>query len=345
MQNENSRKMNYIYKKWWFQLIIWGAVYFFFFMLMSQFKELRFASLAAAYSTLTMLGMSIFSNCILIPLHKKGKSYAFIVSLLSLLVIAVFFGTIEHVSINFFNLETHEHEHPPVFFFYVRQIFIFGFIFFVNYATFLLEQTAELKMKQKQLHEEKLETELKLLKAQINPHFIFNALNNIYSLSYMQSEKAPESVLKLSEMLRYVFYDCSKDKVAISNEIKYIENFSAFQQMKSDFEQRITLHVDMANSLIEVSPMLLIPFIENAFKYSRVEEDESAFVNINIKQKENSLNFNIVNSVPKDNKTLAGSGMGIQNVKQRLEIIYPGAHTLEVIDKGDVFEVSLELKL
>lgn len=337
--------MNFIYKKWWFQLIVWGGVYIFFFMLMSQFKELKFAALIASYTTFTMWGMNVFSNLVLIPFHKKGHSYAFLISFVSLLTIAFLFGTIEHLAINHFNLDTHQHEHPPLIFFYIRQVFIFGFIFFVNYATYLLEQTTELKIKQKQLHEEKLETELKLLKAQINPHFIFNALNNIYSLTYMKAEKAPESVLKLSEMLRYVFYDCSKDKVPINNEVQYIKNFAAFQQMKSEYKQNISLNVNLSNSLIEISPMLLIPFIENAFKYSRVEEDETAFVTIDISQSDQTLKFNIKNSVPTDNKPLPGSGMGIKNVKQRLEIIYPGAYSLELIENEKEYEVKLNLEL
>ena len=337
--------MKFIYKKWWFQLAIWGSIFFFFFMMMSQFKEMKFAFFAACYSTLTMLSVQLVSRHKLIPLHKANKKNATLYSILTLIAFSIVLGSLEHLAIEYFQLDTKDHEHPPAIFFYIRQIIVFGFIFFVNYAVFLQEQTAILKLEQKQLHEEKLETELKLLKAQINPHFIFNALNNIYSLSYMQSEKAPESVLKLSEMLRYVFYDCSKDLVAIGSEIKYIENFAAFQQMKSDFEQNININVNLQNSLLEVAPMLLIPLIENAFKYSRIEEDENAVVDININQEKSTLKVNIKNSVPEQNKPLKGSGLGINNVKHRLEIIYPKAHTIEVKDYGSVFNVILELSL
>jgi len=335
--------MNFIYKKWWFQLALWGGVYIFFFMLMSQFKEMRYAVLTAAYSTFMMLSMQILTTQKLIPLHKKGQRSAFLISIFSLIGLAIILASIEHFAVTKFKLDNHEH--PPIIFFYIRQIFIFGFIFFVNYAVYLLEQTTELKMQQKRLYEEKLETELKLLKAQINPHFIFNALNNIYSLTYMQAEKAPESVLKLSEMLRYVFYDCSKDKVAIIDEVKYIENFTAFQQMKSEFKQRINIQVQLSNSLAEVSPMLLIPFIENAFKYSRIEEDETAYVDINIQLEDQLLDVNIINSIPQHNQPLPGSGMGIKNVKHRLGIIYGDDYDLTIHPSQETYKVNLKIKL
>ena len=337
--------MKYIYKRWWFRLAVWGTVFLVFFMMMSLFNEIKFAIYISLYATLTMLSVQLISSYKLIPLHKKAKPNAVLLSLLSLLIITLLFGTIEYLGIKHIIHKADDSTPPPIIFFYIRQLVMYSFIFFINYAIYLLEQTTELKISQKQLHEEKLETELKLLKAQIDPHFIFNALNNIYSLTYMQSEKAPESVLKLSEMLRYVFYDCSKDKVALNGEIKYIENYTAFQQMKSDFEQNITINVRLNNSLVEISPMLLIPFIENAFKYSRIEEYEEAYIAIQIKQNKDTLIVNIKYSVPKDNKPLAGSGMGISNVRHRLNIIYPQAYTLDMDEKDDEFEVRLDLKL
>lgn len=337
--------MKYTYKKWWFQPLLWSGIFLFFFMLLSQFKDIKVSLFAASYSTLAMLLMQILSRRKLIPLHKNGRPYATLISIASLIITASLLGAGEYLALKFLIFDIPDHRHPPLIVFSIRQCFTFGFIFFVNYAISLQEQTTELKVTQKRLHEEKLETELKLLKAQINPHFMFNALNNIYSLTYMQSEKAPESVLKLSEMLRYVFYDCSKDKVAINSEIKYIENFTAFQQMKSDYEQNITMNVKLHNSLIDVAPMLFIPFIENAFKYSRIEEDESAYVSIDISQEQESIKIDITNSIPHNNKPLAGSGMGIDNVRHRLDIIYPDAYTLEMVDDKQTFKVNLELKL
>jgi LytS/YehU family sensor histidine kinase len=232
----------------------------------------------------------------------------------------------------------------PFFFHCLRSFTQLGFALFVGTSVSLFEQTSKLRENEKSLMEEKLNTELKLLKAQINPHFIFNALNNIYSLTYMKAPSAPESVLSLSEMLRYVFYDCNKDRVPLASEIKYIENFTAFQRMKSRNEQHIQFEIEGDPKLVSIAPMLFIPFVENAFKYSRVEEDEAAFVFIHIQCATEALYFNIRNSIPQRNKPFPGSKMGIKNVQHRLEILYPERYRLDIIEEARQFNVNLRLE-
>jgi LytS/YehU family sensor histidine kinase len=200
-------------------------------------------------------------------------------------------------------------------------------------------------IRHKQLMEEKLQTELQLLKAQINPHFLFNALNNIYSLTYMQSEKAPESVLKLSEMLRYVIEDCSNEKVPLKNETAYIQSFIDFYRMKNPGERDIVFAYEIENQEIRIAPMLFIPFIENSFKYSRIEEDTKGYIHLNLIEKEGNLTFAVNNTLFTDRTILPGSGKGIANVKQRLEIIYPDQYKLEIDQKKNEFSVVLNINL
>ncbi len=197
-----------------------------------------------------------------------------------------------------------------------------------------------------QITEEKLQTELQLLKNQINPHFLFNALNNIYSLSYTKSGKAPESILKLSDMLRYVIEDCSKDHVTINEEIEYIINLIDFYKMKSPGKRNVSFSYQIDHPGISIAPMLFIPFVENSFKYSRIEEDPSGFIEITLNEKNNMVNFTIKNSIFSKRTILQGSGQGIANVKQRLEIIYPQKHTLfiEGNDKTYFVELKIDLK-
>ncbi len=335
--------MNYIYQKWWFKLLIWGGIFSLHFSMSNHFQNIKIALMSAGYATLSMYIWHLLTITFLIPLHKKGNKSFLYIAITSLVIVAIITCAGEIMLIDKYKFQ--DHEPPPHIFFYLRQIFVLGFVFLMDHAFNLIEQTNILKENQKILSEEKLKTELKLLKAQINPHFIFNALNNIYSLSYMQSEKAPESVLKLSEMLRYVFYDCSKDRVNVNSEIKYIRNFTAFQQMKSEEMQNIMLTIQLKNSLTEVAPMLFIPFIENAFKYSRIEEYKEAFVKINITQKEDTLIFYICNNIPTDNIPLSGSGMGIKNVQHRLDIIYPNKYQLDIKTKDNQYIVQLALKI
>jgi LytS/YehU family sensor histidine kinase len=197
----------------------------------------------------------------------------------------------------------------------------------------------------KKVIEEKLQTELQLLKAQINPHFLFNALNDIYSLTYLKSEKAPESVLKLADMLRYVLDDCSLEKVPLQGEINYMENLINFYQMKSPGKRKISFTQVVENKNILIAPMLFIPFIENSFKYSRIEEDKKGFILINLQETSGMLSFTIENSIFQSRTILSGSKKGIANVKQRLEIIYPGKHTLTMNEKDNGYFVNLEIEL
>ena len=183
------------------------------------------------------------------------------------------------------------------------------------------------------------------MKAQINPHFIFNALNNIYSLTYTKSENAPDSILKLSQMLRYVLEECSYDRVSLNSEIEYIENFIGFQRMKSPNEQDIIFKNNSVDANKLIAPMLFIPFIENSFKYSKIEDTEGAFVYIRLDSDQQNVSFEIRNSIPDSVHIRPGAGMGIENVKQRLNIIYPGNHTLEIREENHEYCVNLGITL
>jgi LytS/YehU family sensor histidine kinase len=237
-----------------------------------------------------------------------------------------------------------DHPNPSAIFLIIRSLFLFLMANFISITLYLSNTVKKQAIREKNLKEEKLGTELKLLKAQINPHFIFNALNNIYALTYTQSEKAPESVLKLSKMLRYVFYDCSKDTVKLKDEIAYIENFISFQQMKSEHQQKITFDYSNAYPDYPISPMLFIPFIENAFKYSKIEEFPEAFVEIYLATNNEKVYFQIRNTVPETAKPNPGKGLGINNVRQRLEVLYPEKHALKIDEKDHIFTVNLEIQ-
>ncbi len=335
--------MNFRNRNVWLQIVGWLSLYTFFFSMSNYFQTTWYAVINSLVDTTSLLAFYFFTVKYLFPkYYRSGRGY-FAISLLVVLVYSFLFFVFEEVVISPY-LE-HSFKDPPKVFHFVRVFMGVIFTFFVATSVKLIDQTNRLKEREKLLTEEKLETELKLLKAQINPHFIFNALNNIYSLTYMQAKNAPDSVLKLSEMLRYVFYDCSKDRVPVSSEIKYIENFNAFQQMKSDHTQNISLRTTGGVCHIEIAPMLFIPLIENAFKYSRIEELEDGYVSIHINNESGKLSFLIENSVPQDNKPLPGSGTGLKNVRHRLNIIYPGKHLLEITEREDKFKVELSIEV
>lgn len=193
---------------------------------------------------------------------------------------------------------------------------------------------------------EQLQTELKFLRSQINPHFLFNALNNIYALSALDSHKTQESIAQLSEMLRYVLYDCEQVQVPIIKELSYIENYLKLFALKRSKEYPISTRFQLENEQQLVAPMLFIPFIENAFKHSYIENNGGSFIDIVLEQTRTSIYFEVKNSLSQKHiqKDKAG-GIGIDNVKKRLDIVYPNKHQLDISKDGAVFCVTLKIEL
>ncbi len=190
----------------------------------------------------------------------------------------------------------------------------------------------------------KLETELKFLKSQINPHFLFNTLHNIYTLTVLQSQEAPEQLLKLSDLLRYMVYDSNEERVPLNREIEYLNNFLSLAQLKDSKGLDIRFDLDLENTDLAIAPLLFIPFVENAFKHSQFEDLDKGFIHISIKSSQHIVCLSVENSFPKSEfkKDLVG-GIGLANVKQRLNLLYPKKHKLEINDNESTFGVTLEL--
>jgi LytS/YehU family sensor histidine kinase len=193
---------------------------------------------------------------------------------------------------------------------------------------------------------EMLQTELKLLKSQINPHFLFNALNNIYALSVIDSNRTQQSISYLSNMLRYVLYECEERLVPLEKEIDYINDFIRLYSLKSSKPYNIKTQYTITDSNLRVAPMLFIPFVENAFKHSHIEKHGDSFISILVNTSSNTIELEIENSQPKSaiNKDDVG-GIGIENVKKRLSILYPEKHQLNIIESSERFKINLNLEV
>lgn len=195
------------------------------------------------------------------------------------------------------------------------------------------------------IESEKLKTQVSYLRAQINPHFLFNTLNSLYALALEKSEAAPEAILKLSGMMRYVVTESDREHVALENEIKYIQNYISLQKLRMDDNTCLNFTTKGDTGGKYISPLLLIPFIENAFKYGLNPEEKSAIeVHLAISDKHLSLRVknNKVNiTLPYDEK----SGHGLENTRMRLQYLYPDKHNLSIFDTPETFEVQLTITL
>jgi len=195
-----------------------------------------------------------------------------------------------------------------------------------------------------QAQQEKITAELQLLKAQVHPHFLFNTLNNIYSFSLDRSPKTPELILKLSSLLSYMLYDCKAEEVRLEKEVEIMKNYIDLE--KERYGDKIEISWNAEGDIRDnfISPLLMLPFLENAFKHGASEQIEKPWLGVDISVANGILKFKITNS--KNEYALSSNnGIGINNVKKRLEFLYPGKHELKINDEGDFFAVSLIVKL
>ncbi|CAA6830339.1 MAG: putative two-component system sensor protein, no kinase domain [uncultured Aureispira sp.] len=223
-------------------------------------------------------------------------------------------------------------------------------ILFISSLYGLALEFIQLDRQEIKLKAANLKNELKLLRRQINPHFLFNAMNNLYAIVQLKPEKAGEFVLKLSEMLRYVTYDCQNDKVSISKEINYLNNYVYFQKWRDQNFQDIHLDLDPSLNSLEIEPMLLIPFIENAFKHS-YDQDSSRkrWVKISLQNERNALVFEVSNSISRSNTQEEVPdeymGIGIGNVQKRLNLLYQHKYQLQIEKDSNSFQIKLIIQL
>lgn len=191
---------------------------------------------------------------------------------------------------------------------------------------------------------ERTTAELQLLKAQIHPHFLFNTLNNIYSFSLDQSPKTPGLILKLSSLLNYMLYDCKTEEVRLEKEVEILKNYIGLERERYGNKIEISWSVEGDTKDKFISPLLMLPFLENAFKHGTSEQIEKAWLGVDISVTNDILKCKITNS-KNEYRLYNHNGIGINNVKKRLEFIYPEKHELKINDEGDFFVVSLMVNL
>jgi len=334
--------------------LLWACYFLIIVYSVSMASEFEFA-LAIGLRTVFVHSFIFYANTLfLMPFLLEKKKYIFYV--ISVLLIAVLAVTLLHffyeLSIIKETLELKRAKYsfnPPtqaLFPRWVKSNFIsFMAVLFIStiYRFILLGKKEE--EQQMALQNEKLQAELKFLKSQISPHFLFNALNNIYALAFIKAEKTAETILKLSNMLRYVLYDCNIQKVPIKLEIAYILNYIDLEKIKSEEAQNIVFDYTNAVGTLKIEPMIFIPFIENSFKHSNIEEAGKGWVEICLRTEKNKIVFTCINSFnPKTSTENSAKGIGLFNVKRRLQLLYPKNHCLHIEKTENKFTVHLTVE-
>lgn len=316
-------------------------------------RSLNLSLIAKAIITNIGFALGVYLNLyVLIPRYLKRKSYIFYIfwlvilltstSLLIQLLIVYPLRNILEVSEQFQSLSTDTHS--AFFFATFFYVLVSSFLKFIN--DWLSMQ--DLNYKLAKIEKEKLAAELKTLKGQLNPHFLFNSLNNIYSLALVKSDKVPELILKLSDLMRHIIYESKENYISIEKEIDFVDNFIALQKIRTSKKTKIRYTKNGELPSGKIAPLLFEPFIDNAFKHGLPGTEDSDYIDIGFTFKPNNLiEFHLENNFEDsgvwDKKD---SGIGIENVKQRLLHLYSQKeYTLSITKKNNIFSVNLQLEL
>lgn len=211
----------------------------------------------------------------------------------------------------------------------------------------LMQDYGKAQRRMAEIAKEKAETELNFLKSQINPHFLFNSLNSVYFLIDKNNSEARGALHKFSEMLRYQLYEMMRDKnIPIEKEIRYLEDYVDLQKLRRDEKYTVEFNCSPEVKGFSIEPLLLIPFVENAFKHISHNSDKMNFVKIDMQRNNGEFHFSVKNSKDASQRsTEAHGGIGLTNVKRRLELLYPDSHELSINENNETYQANLKLKI
>lgn len=279
-------------------------------------------------------------------LEQEKKRTFFISLIIVVLTIVLIFGSIDYYAIKHLPLKYERiHEHPVFFIFVGRLMSLVPPILIgaLIRKSILLQRKTEESL---ELQNKMLAAETKALKAQINPHFLFNTLNNIYSLSQFNSQKTGDAILQLSDILRYVTYEGNQKMVNLNAELEHINSFIKLQLLRDDDHSNISYETAIQQNNFKIAPLILIPFIENCFKHGNHHDKTNGWIQISIKTEGNILTLIAANSTSNEiqNKDKVG-GVGMENVRKRLSLLYPSNHSLTLTMDKFKYQVKLTINL
>jgi two-component system, LytTR family, sensor kinase len=329
-------------------LLVWASLLLTGLLVFSIYFPFWIVATHALSNVLLLVILFYGSGAIINRFYERGK-----IAQTILYESILFFATlIPRIYINLYLAEQYkpEAEEDPVFTLFWRTTALglatsaFIFVFGISYA--LLRNRIRREEQTRALLAEQQAAQLDFLKAQINPHFLFNALNNIYSLVELKSPDAPRMLLKLSDLLRYVIYEGRQKTVQLSKEIVHIENFIQLFQMRSEHPVNIIFETSTALKNVEIEPMILIPLVENCFKHTDFELNPKAYARIHLNCTDRTLKFTTENTFAElDRQKDKSGGVGLHNINRRLQLRYPNQHHFEHRIENDRFFTHLTLQI
>ncbi len=296
------------------------------------------------YEVVYFINLSLIAfliNYYLLPRFLYRKKYlAFLVSLLAIIVIAILMEELVLEQIYFPN--TRGASFPGVFYTLLGILPVTVILVGFKFGWDALTKQNEVERLQAAINE----SELEFLKSQINPHFLFNNMNNLYAHAIENSSKTPEIILQLSSVLRYMLYDCKAKYVPLDKEVEQLKSYVDLNELQIEERGVVSFKSDIKGNY-QIAPLILSVFVENAFKHSTASQSEKIKIDVNIDVTDKgTLRFSCINSFNEQSNTQSLSqGIGLDNVKKRLQLIYSGSHQLNILKQDDQYEVVLIIQL
>ncbi|MEI6899591.1 MAG: histidine kinase [Bacteroidota bacterium] len=325
-------------------LILW-LTWFILPYLFSDSPEEGFDHLLKSSAWLVLLvGLFYLNTSTLIPRYfLQGKIWKYIFIWIGFIILTAFLNACWGNFLDSLGLISRHHSFAKRLYFPVVPCIM---VFALSTAIRISNEWFKNEKQIKEMENQKLTAELAFLKSQVNPHFLFNILNNICSLARKKSDDTENALIKLSRIMRYMLYESKDEKVNLEKEVEYLNSYIELQKLR--ISENVVIHFTITGdpASLMVEPMLLIPFVENAFKHGVSYLDES-IINITLFVDRKTLVFKVDNTIaPNRDTTLpSDSGIGLKNVVRRLELLYPGRHTLNVNDNGLIYKIDLQISL
>jgi two-component system LytT family sensor kinase len=324
----------------------WIVLMGLFLFLVYENAKLTTADILVIFLLYPAINISLFylNYLLLIPLFLDKKRYSYYFAAVAVVLLVYGFGKYGVALVFKEIVLMHEKGHYVHFWQYFLSTIFTSLLFLVLSAAlkFTVDWVLNERI-QRDLENQRLSAELAFLKSQINPHFLFNSLNSIYSLAYQRSETTPEAILKLSEIMRYMLYECNDNKVDLEKELQYLQNYIDLQKIRFANKAYIDFKIEGKVEDQQIVPLLLIAFIENAFKHG-VANNPLTPIRLLIDVEEAHLHLYIQNKKHNNNRDASG-GIGLNNVQRRLNLLYPGKYNLDIKDETDTYTVELSLVL
>lgn len=337
---QNRPLLKYKAHHLFFWLLVFGAWYF---LRYQDYRRPEIALQVTLIKVIDLAAMIYITNYVLLPKLFYKKRYVLFVTTLVVMVVGS--------SLLKMNILGRIMNNPQLFSLSENlKVRIYDnviphfFLVIAGAAVKLMFDYTALQQRLAEMAKEKAEAELSFLKSQINPHFLFNSLNAVYFLISKENTEARQALHKFSDMLRYQLYEMKGAKIPIEKELNYLKDYVDLQKLRKDENYSVEFSCSPDVKGFSIEPLLLIPFVENAFKHISHRAHKTNYVKLDISRSNGHFNFTIENSKEAERTTETHGGIGLNNVKRRLELLYPGKHELQIHNSADRYEVHLKLK-